>query len=211
MGGRGKISSNTTDSFREFARFAMRDGKQYSPDTEWLENTSWTKNVTNQEREAVTNYQYSGYLDLNEALRTGGSKSDEVIDLESKMNGLMARSKLPESIVLYRGFSSEMGRKLHDMYDKDMLNPGTTISDKGFISSTTDTGIAKDMAETMGNGFNIVMMKIEAPKGLKAINAGLVGENRGENEVILNKNTKFKITKTAFTRGILYVTARASN
>jgi hypothetical protein len=140
--------------------------------------------LTRGDRSAVNDYTNFGFKNTNELLRTGDvttmGKKDAAIreakQLTEKLDKAFTRAPtLTGKTEVLRGVDSKAvaGWKV-----------GQTVTDKGFVSTSTKAGSAfyQDKA---------VVIKINVPKGTKAIQPRT--GNRREKELILNRGTKFKV------------------
>ena len=171
-----------------------------SGDKDWHERKQRIEEQANalelddEQRGAIQEYTAAGYRDINGFLRgttklTGTRLSNakgRIMDIDSAID----RSRLPESIVTYRG-----------MVDRDKLfsDPqaliGKTITVKTFSSTTLQRQIAEDFGEESKPGANDgVLFRIHIPKGSSAlyVSASKLGGN-GEAELLLSRSSKFKI------------------
>jgi hypothetical protein len=129
-----------------------------------------------------------GAVKINKALReekvlTGKlKKAQEALDRNMK--------PLPKNINLYRNVSSNYLKAI----GFDPKNPnsisGLKVSEKAFMSTSTNLS---------SNIFNsrTVVMKIQAPKGIKAF----ITKNTAESEIVLSRNSSYTITGVSKVKG----------
>lgn len=144
---------------------------------------------------SISNYANLSYTDINSALRRGKGNIVES-EFENKSNikevssldSAMKKISLKDNTVVYRGAANKRNQK---------FEIGQTFSDPGYSS----TSLSNSSAEAfLGDGDNTpYVMKITVPKGTNAIIPGL---NKGaskstahEVEIVLPRNTKYKINK----------------
>jgi hypothetical protein len=146
----------------------------------------------------INKYVDTDFLDVNHELRTRGGQfnklSSDIKGIVSQLDSAIAKGSLAEDLVAYRGLGPEVELKV-----------GEAFVDEGFISITTDPGIAKDFS----HGGQIV--RIEVPKFSRALKvtdatgpAGSTGE--GEREIILSRGTVFDVSKDS--SGVVTLKAR---
>ena len=94
------------------------------------------------------------------------------------MDSAIAKSSIKEPVTVYRGFGGSAFRGAKE---------GDTVQDKGFVSTSFQQKIASKFAD---GG----MMKLSVPKGAKGAMVDALF-NGGESELVLPRNSKFKIKK----------------
>lgn len=154
------------------------------------------------------------------------------IDGEDKLlkKGLDEATAYPlgSAITLYRGVSAEsiFGKDfeeygllksglLNNYTDTDVVQAvvnvrkatiGRTFVDKGFMSTSTSSAIGESFGGTQP-----VVMRISAKKSTRGIDLnkvrGLYRNNTYEREVLLARNTRYKVTKIYAKNGHIYVDA----
>lgn len=154
--------------------------------------------LTKAEVDAVTNYHYGSSTTMNDRLRNGegldgtGFSKKELDALDAAIN----KGSLKENTILYRG----IGKQFLGM---DFSNPksvvGKSFTDKGYSSTSS----SKQVATTYSRG---VVMRIKARKGTRGVYVDGASQSRkelrqfaregdgGNYEVLLKRNTKFKVT-----------------
>jgi hypothetical protein len=107
----------------------------------------------------------------------------------------MSRASLPEPMVVHRGIG---GNGLKEILKLGMKK-GSIIPDPGFLSTSKSSGVGKSFQNSSDN----IMLEIRLPKGARAVDLGKLSDNPGEQEVLLDRNSKLKVvsfnskTKTA--------------
>lgn len=146
------------------------------------------------DKAAISSYAGTDYLNVNGALthpsdtRFDHQSAKEVI---TGLHGAM-KNTLVKDTTLYRGIGTS-----------NELKVGTVITNKGFSSTTTNLGVAKEFA-VHGVGFSEtkrpVVLHINAQKGLKGVWPQLSSSNSAdttlrsnEQEFLLPDNLSFKI------------------
>lgn len=130
---------------------------------------------------ALATYGGSGYASINAALRHGEGGSTHIKNATKHIDEYLKNAELPEDTTLYRGVKGEYAKIL-----KSILLEGTKFVDKGFVS----TSVRKEISEGFSHG---LLFKINAPKGTKGAAIGSYSGHHGEHEVLLPRNTVFKV------------------
>lgn len=132
---------------------------------------------------------YTADTSLNHAIRRGSLRPEQAVQRDA-MDKAIAKHTLPEATQLYRIAPREVFGELKE---------GTTLADKGFVSTSKSKSSALDLIEEAGLGHHeTVLFQINAPKGTGHIdvNATIPKHHFPEQkEVILGRDTKFKVTK----------------
>jgi hypothetical protein len=153
--------------------------------------------LTDAEQQAVKSYASSGYVDTNKTLRGEPKPRYREVDtakVASDIAGLdaaMAKGRLAQETTLYRGTS---------MFILDNPTVGTVFQDKGFLSTGRAEAAIKQHSRD-------AMLRITAPKGTHAIDVKSVTGGR-ENEILLPRGTKLKVTGITKVGNLNYVDAK---
>lgn len=134
----------------------------------------YTKGLTPQESAACQYYSSSGYMSINDELRSSqgklkGAHGEQVKQLDAAI----AKHPAP------RTFLVERGTEGIDYFSK--MDVGSTYVDHGYSSTAATEGFDTQ-----------VQLHIEVPKGYPA--APIPSNHPVENEVLLPRGTKFKVT-----------------
>ena len=156
-------------------------------------NDSWIKSLSPEEKQAIIRYQ-SNNLEFNEFLRTGNKFSEFGPQATPKeyrhLDEAISRSRINADTTLYRGTSTAMFKN-HSV--KGSI--GKVISDKGYMSTSTQRNSAEMYAED-------VLLKINAPKGTKGAKiSGLDAKFKENHEILLPRNTSYKILSVKEIKG----------
>lgn len=187
------------DSVGRFASGPSASGKMdygnapASISSKYLADTYGTDIYNGQESNSISSYAKLEYSDINSALRKGKGK---IVDseFENKANiknvaaidSAMKKVSLKDNTVVYRGAANKRNQK---------FNIGQTFVDPGFSSTSLSSTSAEGF---LGDGDNVpYVMKITVPKGTNAVMPGLnTGASKStahESEILLPRNTKYKI------------------
>lgn len=135
--------------------------------------------------EALNRYAGSNEsIQLNARLRQKDRLTDDQRKWRDALDGAIAMTALPRDVQVYRGIS---------ITDYAMV-PGTTLTDKAFMSTTLDPTHAAMAAQKLHGGK--ALLEFTVPKGSKAVYLGApAGKNwrQSEFEVLLPRGTKLRI------------------
>lgn len=146
------------------------------------EADSWAAGLSDEEREAVTNYTGMDYKRVNKQLRAGVEPWGEVQAIERALD----RFNLPRGIIVHRRSSGSLLGGLTDTAEINQL-VGSVIVDKGFTSSTTTNG-------TVNGAFGPISYHISVPAGRGAgAYVKPVSDNDAENEFLFNRGGCFRV------------------
>jgi hypothetical protein len=158
------------------------------PDT--VKPSNWEEGtVTLEEKHAVQTYVGADYAFINSYLRypdTGNPEDMEMYNRFAKHveSAIQKQPALKGEEIVYRGL------RLNKEQKAQMLQPGATVIDKGFMS----TSISRETAQSFGD----TVLTIRVPKGQKALKVWDVVDTvttRTEREILLPRNTMLKITR----------------
>lgn len=159
---------------------------------------------TDQQHEAMEYYRdISGNAQLNVSLRKGEPLSPETAAHAKELDGLLGQSKIEHDSMLYRGIAphNPQAQIFREQITSGQLKAGSVLSDKGYASTTLDAGIANGKFAEDGG----VVFKIKAKKGSEGLYMNTAsdkftggrydGEFRDEKEVLLPRNSQYRIGK----------------
>jgi hypothetical protein len=139
------------------------------------------------EVQALKEYTGSMYTTVNPLLRAGKPVSKEDRNEVKLVDEAFKKAKTTEPIEVYRGISGDFYSGLKD---------GDVFEDKGFVSTSTDL----DTADNFARGDAKAIMKVQVPKGSRAISVDSLSvfkkggaAVRSENEILLDRGGKFKV------------------
>ena len=147
------------------------------------------KSIPHSACDSVTTYTTSTYNDINGSLRSddyGFSDPEEIDEYVNSMDDFFKKApRVPADLTVYRGFSQKR---------VDSLNVGDEFVDKAFVSTST----SKEVTETFG-----AAIEIRVPKGSRGTFIKDISRNRSENELLLPRNSKFKVVEKKGNRTIV--------
>lgn len=132
-------------------------------------------------KNAIKEYTGPAYAQINGALRTGKKLGSNKQNVVNKLNEAFAQpeAKANENFTVYRGITSSQLQH---------LAMGSTITDKGFVSTSSDVNEANFFAGTAG-----ALMEIRVKKGQPVMSVKNTSAFPSEMEVMLPANTSFKV------------------
>jgi hypothetical protein len=161
--------------------------------------------LSKQDRGVVYKYAWhpTNFERMNSALRGDSDKqiSAELAGDVNALTGAIGRNYLKKPVVVYRG--------VPDTPEMRKLLARSSFVDNGFMSTSTSREHADLSADPAGHDKGI-MMKLKLPTGTKAISIGNMFESEGgfdQNEVLVQRGSKFKITSKRQVGGWLEVEA----
>lgn len=156
---------------------------------------------TDEELEALEEYTDAGYLAVNDYLRNGLAKGMAKEDIESLIERLdmaIATSSTNADSTVYRGISDE---------SFDDLVVGSTLHDKGYVSTSSELENAKNFSAFSASGGSI--FQIDLPAGSNVVDVGKADVGyTNEKEFILPRNSSFEITEIGELDGKKYFKAK---
>ena len=160
--------------------------KALNPDWSLIKDQKTKDDIWN----AINYWQSSAYSRVNRALRArdpeawrDGNESNEISSLDKAFE-IMGKP-LPHDAVLYRGIRGKALSK--------RLKEGSTITDKGFTSTTHSLRTAADL---FGFGETGVVLHITAKKGTMVFKPKQErSEYMPEPEIMLNRGSRMRVTK----------------
>ena len=164
--------------------------------------------VTQAEWDVLEDYVSGEGMDINNFLRQrSGLSVSDMNDAEKKrlslIDSAMKKSELLKEQILYRSVDASA------VFDKDALKKirwgeygdedlqgfvGKTITDKGFMSTTTDKEIAFDWGDFTGSESPIVL-QLDTPSGTHGIDLRRFDvEGEEQKEILLDRGLSYEIT-----------------
>jgi hypothetical protein len=167
-----------------------------------------TETVTQAEWDVLEDYVSGEGMDINNFLRQrNGMSVSDMTESERKrlslIDSAMGKSELPKDQVLYRSvdasavFDKDALKKIRwgEYSDEDLQGfVGKTITDKGFMSTTTDKEIAFGWGDFTGSESPIVL-QLDTPSGTHGIDLRKFDiEGEEQKEILLDRGLSYEIT-----------------
>ncbi len=175
--------SDEEDEDDSWGRFTEAEARAVELQREMLKGKPWTA----AQRAALRAYTGEDYVEINKALRKGGGSQKTRATIQ---NARKAMRKIPEGVTVFRGMGSgsAFGFPKNKKLTRAMVEGlvGRTWSDPGFTSTATSDG-------GYGAGQRIRAV-ITVPAGTRGAFVEEITQNLGENEMVLDAGSHFKIT-----------------
>ncbi|MGW2721533.1 putative T7SS-secreted protein [Streptomyces sp. NPDC001492] len=152
---------------------------------------------------ALREYSTHKYDEINGWLRGQREKTPELESIAQHMDEALAKSHIPESLMVRRG--TEIQHWL-DQFDADNAKQlvGRTLSDKGYFSTS--------IGETPAFGHKPVWLHLEVPEGHPGIwmdqvdgARNMITANPKERELLLPQGTQFEVTHVTRESGKIHI------
>lgn len=172
-----KANAGVFDYYKQFKYQSITENKL----------NSWYTAPTTAQRDAISTYARSGYVEMNQHLRFGNFARDKTKAKISALQDFLDNSTVENTIYLQRGINKPALDKIFggDSWRKDESSiVGSVFTDKGFVSTTP--------FESGGFGGDVVMY-IKAPKGTKGAYIKDFAAAENEKEFLLQSNTSFAV------------------
>lgn len=154
----------------------------------------WELTVTPDELESVIKYTGSSFKQMNNILRFGREydveMQERMINRINNCEAALAKAKLPEQVIARRGSDYNVLRDLgfgQQMTEDEVKSViGGLIEEKGFLSTSPSPE----------GGFTWYDYEyiIKVPEGSQAMYVDSISMNRGEEELLINKDGRYQIT-----------------
>lgn len=183
----GDYSSKVWKSYQTWlaqrAATGSAQAKRFSREVWDNEAQRLAEDLDTDEATAMARYRTAGYVDINEALRSGSTSDAQqvVVDL---IDGAIAKGVAPTNAVTYRGVKKDATLKAQLL----KLKPGDSFSDPAYLSTTLDPEYAQDRARFHTAKSAGIMMSLEIPKGFTCAFVG-----GAEDEVILPREATLEV------------------
>ncbi len=149
--------------------------------------------LTAEEGDALDNYTRAGFGRINHGLRHDLPLSEQSQEDIKQLDSAMAKKVIEEDTVVYRGYAQ---KTFKDKTDEQLRN--AEIVDKAYVSTTKDIGVGQGFAKLRSDDVNPpVIAEIKIPSGTHGLDITKEINNwnaENEKEVLLPRNTKFKVT-----------------
>lgn len=149
------------------------------PESKNYANLNIKAQLSHQEKNAVQGYTGSNYSWINRELRKGVTSDHTKMQVEAIDKAMAKATPLKEKPILHRGFNVQA---------IGALRPGDSFVEKGYSSTSRSPHIGFTKQTTR--------LHIESmdPK-LKALDVKAISLHPGENEVLINRNTKYTVKR----------------
>lgn len=155
----------------------------------WLKRVfgDWAASLTEPEREAVYKYKQEDYEEINAALRNPVQMNEAIETAVDDLDLALSRMRLPESIVVYRGFDGS-----HLLPAIETL-AGDIIEEHAYVSTTLLRRVAEGFCASADEA---VLAQTIVPGGTHVgafVGAPDLIDERHEYEILLPRSTFLRI------------------
>lgn len=148
--------------------------------------------LSSTELSAATGYTGSAYKAINRHLRKGEVVDPKYLQQIQRLDSAVAKTLAKEDMVVLRGVSKDAVSTWMKKNGLKEIKEGATIIDHGFVSTTRKASTASAFGgHSSSSGFGL---KIRVPKGSKILPLKSISQFAHEDEFLLPRGSKFKIT-----------------
>ena len=177
---------------KDIDKLAAKTAKNMSA----YEDNNFAKQLTNAEGEAAAAYTEEIGFEMNKMARGKAIDEehydyDEVLDHALNLETALSKAKLPQDAAVFRGASFDTAVDSTGLSKKEIqADPqklvGKTITELGFMSTSTDAGLAEEYADGM-------VYHIKLPAGSQAVLQNSLNPYLDGPEITVNRNSKFRV------------------
>ena len=187
-----KQSSSSKSSHNiNYKNLSFREIKEYEK-----ASNSFLKTLTRNERKALGKYFVSGYDEINRFLSGEPKQNTKLEEKIKNMDSAIAKYNLEDDIIVYRGTDRK--------YYED-LNEGDIIQEKVYYSTSLSQEVAEQFVIDRKNPSHGILVEIRVPKGSNVLYIGNNGSFEFEQEMLIGRNTKYKVLEIGRDRIILEI------
>lgn len=201
-----RVSNNERKAERDRRRYLDISEKDADEGNRLFQSAvdEWTDKMSNAEQKGVIDYTSYHYREINRYLRAKNMNSGEMPSVEKTIKNAtkgISKFTLEHDMYVYRRSSSdllsELGLSFTSGQDANAFAKevqafiGSKVSDRGFVSTSVRNI----------NWSGAVRYEIQVPKGTSCAYVDHISANNGERELLLNRNTEFKIVGARVEKG----------
>ena len=187
-----KQSSSSKSSHNiNYKNLSFREIKEYEK-----ASNSFLKTLTRNERKALGKYFVSGYDEINRFLSGEPKQNTKLEEKIKNMDSAIAKYNLEDDIIVYRGTD----RKYYEN-----LKVNDIIEEKVYYSTSLSQEVAEQFVIDRKNPFDGILVEIRVPKGSNVLYIGNNGSFELEQEMLIGRNTKYKVLEIGRDRIILEI------
>lgn len=144
------------------------------------------------ELSAATGYTGNAYSAINLHLRKGEAANPKILQQIASLDSAVVKTYAKQDMVVLRGVSKGAVSTWMKKNGLTEIKEGATIIDHGFVSTTRKASTASAFGgHSSSSGFGL---KIRVPKGSKILPLKSISKFAHEDEFLLPRGSKFKIT-----------------
>lgn len=148
--------------------------------------------LSGMELSTATSYTGSVYKTINRHLRMGEAANTTILQHITNLDSAVAKTAAKKDMVVLRGITKDAVSTWMQKNGLTEIKVGSTIIDHGFVSTTRKASTAADFAgHSTSVGFGL---KIRVPEGAKILPLKSISNFAHEDEFLLPRGSKFKIT-----------------
>ena len=187
-----KQSSSSKSSHNiNYKNLSFREIKEYEK-----ASNSFLKTLTRNERKALGKYFVSGYDEINRFLSGEPKQNTKLEEKIKNMDSAIAKYNLEDDIIVYRGTD----RKYYEN-----LKVNDIIEEKVYYSTSLSQEVAEQFVIDRKNPSDGILVEIRVPKGSNVLYIGNNGAFESEQEMLIARNTKYKVLEIERDRIILEI------
>jgi hypothetical protein len=203
IGASGEIKAikDKKDSYKNFDDFnpnvlSISDGVMSYTGKDIDQKLNKDYKISDDESQSIFLYT-AGSGAINDSLRgkeykgTNNLSEEKIKEVDTNLQTAMDNNLLNTDLIVYRGFKDT--NNIFD-FNKDLI--GMEFEDKGYVSTSSEKITAMNFSHTDETDLKYaVRMKIRMSKGLKALSVRSHSRFPDENEILINKGSKFRVVK----------------
>ena len=184
-----KASSKLKLINEEYNNFLEKNNLVRDYNREYISNNyNWIDSLTKEEKYALNSYISSDSYIINDSLRNNYSMDDRLNNIVKNLDSVL--DKIPNTKGTFNRSLFFDNKDSYDKFDKFLSKTDGEIKFESFISMSKDIYDEKDNDR--------LIMKCKTAKDISMI-------NKNEHELLLKRNTSFKILKKYYVNGKLFV------
>ena len=184
-----KASSKLKLINEEYNNFLEKNNLVRDYNREYISNNyNWIDSLTKEEKYALNSYISSDSYIINDSLRNNYSMDDRLNNIVKNLDSVL--DKIPNTKGTFNRSLFFDNKDSYDKFDKFLSKTDGEIKFESFISMSKDIYDEKDNVR--------LIMKCKTAKDISMI-------NKNEHELLLKRNTSFKILKKYYVNGKLFV------
>jgi hypothetical protein len=176
--------------FEDLAAFRKKFKNTAYKKTLQEDYAKWRSISTQAEGRALDGYKDGHYSSINRHLRKGEhAYPDTLVQIDS-IDSALAKASTSEPGIVSRGIRFRSGRPPDEWAN---AVPGDIVTDKGYMSTTTNASTARSFGAGSGNGGMLVEVCVPAGTPALSLLKRAGGSLAHEEELLLQRNLKFKV------------------
>ncbi|WP_081484486.1 ADP-ribosyltransferase [Candidatus Arthromitus sp. SFB-mouse] len=154
------------------------------------------KTLTKNEIKSIRKYSLVDYKKINRFLLGEPKQNTKLEEKIKNIDSAIAKYNLEDDIIVYRGTERK--------YYED-LNEDDIIQEKVYYSTSLSKEVAEQFVIDRKNPSDGILVEIRAPKGSNVLYIGNNGSFEFEQEMLIGRNTKYKVLEIGRNKIILEI------